>query len=72
MNVNFLISIISYTCIILIGVCGVFLVTGMTGIFSLGQGAFMALGAYTSAILTKNFHFPFIVRFCSNSYSDIK
>jgi len=62
MNINFIFLIVAYTCIVVIGVCGVFLVTGMTGIFSLGQGAFMAMGAYTSAILAKNFNLPFF--FC--------
>ena len=31
--------------------CGVFVLTGMTGMFSLGQAAFMAIGAYTSGLL---------------------
>lgn len=37
------------------------LITGITGQFSLGHAAFMAVGAYTSAILTSNFGMPFIV-----------
>lgn len=32
------------------------LITGFTGQFSLGHAAFMAIGAYTSAILTSNFN----------------
>ncbi len=37
------------------------LITGFTGQFSLGHAAFMAIGAYTSAILTAKFGQPFIV-----------
>lgn len=52
--------------IILIGIniilaVGLNLVTGFTGQFSLGHAAFMAVGAYTSAILTAKFNQPFIV-----------
>lgn len=38
---------------------GLNLITGFTGQFSLGHAAFMAIGAYTSAILTTNFNVPF-------------
>jgi branched-chain amino acid transport system permease protein len=31
-------------------VLGIYLMTGLTGLFSLGQGAFISLGAYTAAI----------------------
>lgn len=37
------------------------LIVGFTGLFSLGHAAFMSVGAYTSAILTRNFGAPFIV-----------
>jgi len=52
--------------IILIGIniilaVGLNLVTGFTGQFSLGHAAFMAVGAYTSAILTAKFGQPFTV-----------
>ncbi len=39
-------------CINAIAAMGVSLLTGFTGIFSLGHAAYMALGAYTTAILT--------------------
>lgn len=45
--------------IVLISVMGTHLLTGMNGMFSLGQAAFMGLGAYTSAILVVTFGFPF-------------
>ena len=37
------------------------LITGFTGQFSLGHAAFMAIGAYTSAIMTAKLGLPFIV-----------
>ena len=42
-----------------IAVLGTFILTGMNGMFSLGQGAFMGLGAYISAICVVNYHLPF-------------
>ncbi|HPZ77036.1 MAG TPA: branched-chain amino acid ABC transporter permease [Thermosynergistes sp.] len=45
-------GIIILLCINSIAVMGVSLLTGFTGIFSLGHAAYMALGAYTAAILT--------------------
>ena len=45
--------------IVLIGVLGTHLITGMNGLFSLGQAAFMGLGAYTSAILVVTLNVPF-------------
>jgi branched-chain amino acid transport system permease protein len=45
-------GIIILLCINAIAAMGVSLLTGFTGIFSLGHAAYMALGAYTAAILT--------------------
>ncbi len=59
MNATYFISVIQYTCIIVMAVCGSYLVTGLTGFFSLGQSAFMALGAYTSSLLMKELDLPF-------------
>lgn len=44
-----------------IAVLGTFMLTGMNGLFSLGQAAFMGLGAYISAILVVNYHLPFFL-----------
>jgi branched-chain amino acid transport system permease protein len=44
-----------------IAVLGTFLLTGMNGLFSLGQAAFMGLGAYISAIMVVNLGLPFAV-----------
>jgi branched-chain amino acid transport system permease protein len=37
---------------------GLTLLTGLSGQISLGQGAFMAVGAYTAALLTNDRHWP--------------
>ncbi len=47
--------------IIIIAVHGLNILTGYTGQISLGHGAFIAVGAYTSAILTAKLGVPFLV-----------
>ncbi len=44
-----------------IGAIGLNILVGFTGQISLGQGAFMAVGAYTSGLLAKNMGVPFYV-----------
>jgi len=41
-------------------VTGVYILTGLTGMFSLGQASFMALGSYVSAIMVTKLGVPFI------------
>ncbi|MDL2273544.1 branched-chain amino acid ABC transporter permease [Oscillospiraceae bacterium OttesenSCG-928-G22] len=45
--------------IMMIAIMGVSILTGFTGLFSMGHAGFMALGAYGSAIFTKAFDLPF-------------
>ena len=42
-----------------IGALGLQILTGMTGLISLGQGAFMGTGAYTLMILMNHYQVPF-------------
>lgn len=56
---EFYISIITFTLISVIAVSGVYVLTGLTGMFSLGQAAFMAIGAYVSGVLVVKSHLPF-------------
>lgn len=44
-----------------VAVCGVIILTGYTGLFSLGHAGFVSIGAYFSAILAKDFHVPFLL-----------
>ena len=43
-----------------IGATGLAILTGFTGQISLGHAAFMAIGAYSSAVLTGTFRLPFL------------
>ena len=45
----------------IIAVLGVSILTGFTRLFSFGNAGFMAIGAYTSAILTTRFNVPFLL-----------
>ena len=49
-------GILTLLCINAIAAMGVSLLTGFTGVFSLAHAAYMALGAYTAAILTVYHH----------------
>ena len=55
------IYMVNYIAITLIAVQGLNILTGYTGLLNLGQAAFMAVGAYTSAVLTAKFGIPFWV-----------
>ena len=50
-------GVIVVTAIYMIAIIGVSILSGFTGLFSLGHAAFMAIGAYTSAILSTRFKF---------------
>lgn len=54
-------NVLTQVCITLIAVAGVYVLTGLTGMFSLGQAAFMAIGAYASGILVIRAHVPFFL-----------
>jgi branched-chain amino acid transport system permease protein len=43
--------VLTQVCITLVSVCGIYILTGLTGMFSLGSAAFMAIGAYVSGLL---------------------
>jgi len=56
---EFYLKVLEITCLYTILVLGAYLMTGLTGLFSLGQGAFLSIGAYTAAIAYLSFHVPF-------------
>jgi len=56
---DYIYSILTLTGITMMGVMGTYMVTGLTGQFSFGQAAFMAVGGYMSAMLTLRFNLPF-------------
>jgi len=61
LNQTFLISIFSQVIIFSIAALGLNILIGFAGQISIGHAAFLAIGAYVSAVLTKNFNFPFLV-----------
>ena len=56
-------QIIVTCCWNMIAVLGMSVLTGFTRLFSFGNAGFIAIGAYTSAIMSKQFHLPFILSF---------
>lgn len=55
---SYWIGVATLTGIYMIAILGVSILTGFTGLFSMGHAGFMAIGAYTSALLTKTFGIP--------------
>lgn len=53
---NSLFSIINTILAIIVAVLGLYLVTGLSGQVNVGQAALMAVGAYTTAVMTSVFH----------------
>jgi branched-chain amino acid transport system permease protein len=60
MGNEYVIGILTLAGINLMTVLGLSLLTGFTGLFSFGHAGFMAIGGYTTAIMTVNFGMPFI------------
>ncbi|RME57856.1 MAG: branched-chain amino acid ABC transporter permease, partial [Caldilineae bacterium] len=58
---NFYLTLANQIGIAVIGAIGLNILTGFTGQISLGQGGFMAVGAYTAALLAIHAHLPFYV-----------
>ena len=57
--------VLTQVCITLVSVCGIYILTGLTGMFSLGSAAFMAIGAYVSGLLVlktgMNMYLAFVI-----------
>jgi branched-chain amino acid transport system permease protein len=51
--------LVNFMALTVIAVQGLSILTGFTGLISLGQASFMAVGAYTSCVLTTRFGFSF-------------
>ena len=56
---EFYLKVLEITCLYTILVLGAYLMTGLTGLFSLGQGGFVSIGAYTASIAYLKFNLPF-------------
>ena len=57
---NYQISLVMMACISVITVCGVFSMTSLAGMFSLGQAAYMSISAYLTFCLAKYLSLPVI------------
>lgn len=55
---NYWLGVAAMTGIYMIAILGVSILTGFTGLFSLGHAGFMAVGGYISGIITKTFDLP--------------
>jgi branched-chain amino acid transport system permease protein len=55
----FYLKVLEIACLYTILVLGVYLMTGLTGLFSLGQGGFVSIGAYTAAVAALRYGVPF-------------
>lgn len=55
---NYQLSLIMLACISVISVCGVFSITSLAGMFSLGQAAYMSIGAYLTFCLARYLSLP--------------
>lgn len=58
---NYQLGLIINSCISIITVTGVFAVTGLAGMFSLGQAGYLAISSYVTFILARTFGLPIIV-----------
>ena len=58
---NYQLSLIMLACISIITVCGVFTMTSLAGMFSLGQAAYMSICAYLTFCLARYLHLPILV-----------
>ena len=57
---NYQISLVMMACISIITVCGVFSMTSLAGMFSLGQAAYMSISAYLTFCLAKYLSLPIL------------
>ena len=66
---NYVICHMNYIGILIISALGLNLLTGFTGLISIGHAAFMGVGAYTTAILTTRAGLPFWVALPASGFS---
>ncbi len=67
MIMDYILSVATLAGINMIAVLGLSVFTGFTGLFSLGHAAFIAVGAYTSAVLTYYYYVPFALALVAGS-----
>lgn len=55
---NYTLTIATAAMVAIVGAVGLNLLTGMTGLISVGQSGFLAIGAYANGILLADYHWP--------------
>jgi branched-chain amino acid transport system permease protein len=60
-SIEYVYLIVILSSINVIAALGVSILTGYTGLFSIGHAGFMALGGYASAVLVRDYHVPFVI-----------
>ncbi len=57
---GYALTVIVFICVNIVAATGLSLLTGFTGLFSLGHAGFMAIGGYTSAIMAMHLGIPYV------------
>ncbi len=57
---GYYLSVLTFTAITVIAILSIYVITGLTGMFSLGQASFMAVGAYAAGVLSVRFGIPLL------------
>ena len=68
---QYYVGILILICINLLAVLGLSLMTGFTGLFNFGQAGFLAVGAYTSTILTTRYSVPFLLALAAGMFVSV-
>lgn len=58
---DYIVSLLNMVLITSVAAMGLNILTGWTGLISMGHAAFLAIGAYSSALLTGNLSIPFLL-----------
>ena len=66
---NYWLSVVNLIGITIIAALGLNILTGYCGQLSIGHAGFIAVGAYTSAVLTNRFELPFLVGLFAGGFS---
>ena len=57
---GYYISVLTFTSITIVAILSIYVITGLTGLFSLGQAAFMAVGAYVGGVMATRLGLPYV------------
>ena len=64
-------SVVVTICANIIAVIGLALLTGYTGMFSLGHAGFMCIGAYTAVLLNRYFMIPYVLALVIGGFASV-